>query len=434
MSGIRGPLLSHRTVGGTTYGVTVPTLDSSARFHPTRSAGLDALADFVPSAGRDYAATRNQDRGPGDRTNVSTLSPYIRHRLITEAEVVREVLSVHSPSASEKFVQEVFWRTYWKGWLELRPDAWRRYRRDVERMLPDVDGDYWAAVEARTGIDCFDAWILELIDTGYLHNHTRMWFASIWIFTLGLPWQLGADFFLRHLLDGDPASNTLSWRWVAGLQTAGKTYLATADNISRYTDGRFSPRGLASSAVTVTEAPLSAPLPLEPSVLPPRGRAGLLLLDDDLHPESLPVEGVEVVAVGGVTAVGFRSPASVSNGVRVFTEGAMSDALSRGGEHYGAPAVALAESNAATILKWARQADVSTVITPYAPVGPAEEQLRAVGAELAAAGVSLTSVRREWDTLAWPHARRGFFAFRENIPRLVREQGISGGSNRGRGR
>jgi deoxyribodipyrimidine photo-lyase len=66
--------------------------------------------------------------------------------------------------------------------------------------------------------------VQELVETGYLHNHARMWFASIWIFTLRLPWELGADFFLRHLLDGDAASNTLSWRWVAGLHTKGKHY------------------------------------------------------------------------------------------------------------------------------------------------------------------------------------------------------------------
>ncbi|BAU31831.1 deoxyribodipyrimidine photo-lyase [Microcella alkaliphila] len=89
-----------------------------------------------------------------------------------------------------------------------------------------------------------------------------MWFASIWIFTLRLPWQLGADVFLRNLLDGDPASNTLSWRWVAGLQTRGKTYQATADNIARFTDGRYRPRGLATTA-----EPLDGPPP------PPAGAA-----------------------------------------------------------------------------------------------------------------------------------------------------------------
>ena len=210
-------------------------------FIPTRAAGLETLADFVPRAGRDYARDRNHDTG-ASRDNVSGLSPYLRHRLLTEREVVAAVLERHPLSSAEKFVQEVFWRTYWKGWLEQRPEVWRRYRRDLAELLPpggSPSHDYEEAIAGRTGIDAMDAWVHELFDTGYLHNHTRMWFASIWIFTLGLPWQLGADFFYRHLLDGDAASNTLSWRWVAGLQTAGKTYLATASNISRFTDGRF---------------------------------------------------------------------------------------------------------------------------------------------------------------------------------------------------
>ena len=80
---------------------------------------------------------------------------------------------------------------------------------------------------------------MKLKKNNYLHNHTRMWFASIWIFTLKLPWQLGAEFFLKNLYDGDSASNTLGWRWVGGLQTAGKHYLAREDNIRKYTNNRY---------------------------------------------------------------------------------------------------------------------------------------------------------------------------------------------------
>ena len=94
-------------------------------------------------------------------------------------------------------------------------------------------------MDGRTGIDCFDTWVEELRETNYLHNHSRMWFASIWIFTLGLPWQLGARFFMRHLLDGDASSNTLSWRWVAGMHTNKKPYLASKENIDKFTVNRF---------------------------------------------------------------------------------------------------------------------------------------------------------------------------------------------------
>ena len=90
-------------------------------FPPTRTAALEKLSAFVPKAARDYAAQRNYDFGPGQHAAVSTLSPYLRHRLITEAEVLEAVLGRYSLSSAEKFVQEVFWRTYWKGWLEMRP-------------------------------------------------------------------------------------------------------------------------------------------------------------------------------------------------------------------------------------------------------------------------------------------------------------------------
>jgi deoxyribodipyrimidine photo-lyase len=173
------------------------------------------------------------------------LSPYLRRRMITEREVVEEVLKHHAPEAADKFIQEVFWRTYWKGWLEMRPAIWEHYLSEREAALANLPEGYQAAIEGRTGIDGFDDWARDLVETGWLHNHARMWFASIWIFTLKLPWVLGADFFYRHLIDADPASNTLSWRWVAGLHTKGKTYLARPENIEKFTKGRFRPTNLA---------------------------------------------------------------------------------------------------------------------------------------------------------------------------------------------
>ncbi|MFM8939492.1 MAG: FAD-binding domain-containing protein [Phenylobacterium sp.] len=226
-------------------------------FPPTREAALERLARFVPRAGRDYAQGRNLDPGPGRPGAVSQLSPYLRHRVITEAEVVEAVLARHGPAEAEKFIQEVVWRTYWKGWLEMRPAVWTRFLEARDRARDDFVGlkTLTEAEAGRTGVEGFDDWARELVQTGYLHNHARMWFASIWIFTLRLPWALGADFFLRHLIDADPASNTLSWRWVAGLQTPGKTYLATRENIARFTEGRFAPSGLATEAQALEEAP-----------------------------------------------------------------------------------------------------------------------------------------------------------------------------------
>ena len=101
-------------------------------FIPSRAAGLDRLTDFLPRAGRDYTARRNLDL-PG-HPHVSTLSPWLRHRLVTEAEVIDATLRAH-PRGADKFLAEVWWRTYWKGWLELRPGVWTAYRQGVQAGL-----------------------------------------------------------------------------------------------------------------------------------------------------------------------------------------------------------------------------------------------------------------------------------------------------------
>jgi len=250
-------------------------------FPPTREAALARLREFAPCAGARYAQSRNTDAGPDAPSAASRLSPYLRRRLLPEEELVSAVLSEHSLQAAEKFVQEVLWRTYWKGWLELRPSVWARFLATRDRTSLADARALADAEQGRTGIEGFDDWARELRETGYLHNHVRMWFASIWIFTLRLPWALGADFFLRHLIDADPASNTLSWRWVAGLQTAGKTYLATQENIARYTQGRFAPKGLARAATALTEAPLEPVRPVRALTAADPATPALLLVTDD---------------------------------------------------------------------------------------------------------------------------------------------------------
>ena len=210
-------------------------------FEASRAKALDKLNYFIENNLSEYSKLRNFDFGPENRSNISCLSPYITHGIINEEEVIKKSLSKFSFSKNEKFIQEVLWRTYWKGWLELRPDVWSDYLIELNKIRKDFKNNqnYINAVEGKTNIECFNLWVNELKENNYLHNHTRMWFASIWIFTLELPWQLGAEFFMKHLYDGDTASNTLGWRWVAGVQTQGKHYLASEWNIKKFTNNRF---------------------------------------------------------------------------------------------------------------------------------------------------------------------------------------------------
>ena len=210
-------------------------------FEASRAKAINQLDNFVDNNLAEYSRLRNFDFGPEKRLNVSCLSPYITHGIINEEEVIQKSLSKFSFSKNEKFIQEVLWRTYWKGWLELRPNVWTDYLLELDKIKKEFQNnqDYLSAIDGKTNIDCFNEWVNELKENNYLHNHTRMWFASIWIFTLELPWQLGAEFFMQHLFDGDAASNTLGWRWVAGIQTQGKHYLASEWNIKKFTNNRF---------------------------------------------------------------------------------------------------------------------------------------------------------------------------------------------------
>jgi hypothetical protein len=210
-------------------------------FEASRAKAVDQLNNFIEQNLTDYSKLRNFDFGPDNRSNISCLSPYITHGIINELEVIDKSLKKFSFTKNEKFIQEVLWRVYWKGWLELRPNVWSDYLIELGKIKDEFKNNqrYLDAIEGKTNVDCFNQWVIELKESNYLHNHTRMWFASIWIFTLELPWQLGAEFFMQHLYDGDTASNTLGWRWVAGVQTQGKHYLASEWNINKFTNNRF---------------------------------------------------------------------------------------------------------------------------------------------------------------------------------------------------
>ena len=242
-------------------------------FEPTRASALQRLDNFINNDLSNYSKLRNFDFGPNKRSNISCLSPYITHGVISELEVINKSLKKYSFAINEKFILEVLWRIYWKGWLELRPSVWSDYLVDLKKIKKEFKDNkvYIEAIEGKTKIECFNQWVKELKEHNYLHNHTRIWFASIWTFTLGLPWKLGAEFFMQHLYDGDTASNTLGWRWVAGIQTKGKHYLASEWNIKKFTNNRFnnirlnenSPPKVSQKTYSITKQDFNNPQNLE---------------------------------------------------------------------------------------------------------------------------------------------------------------------------
>lgn len=384
-------------------------------FEPKRNAAERALENFLPHAGRDYATGRNYDPGPEASGHVSRLSPWLRTRLLNEWTVLARVLSMHRASAAQKFIDEVCWRTYWKGWLALRPTVWSDYLGERARLLRDFQGDsaYETALAGKTGIACFDAWVQELLDTGYLHNHARMWFASIWVHTLRLPWALGADFFFRHLLDGDAASNTLGWRWVAGLQTRDKAYLARPDNIRKFTGGRFHP----------PEHQLAAePAPLEFEEHPPRrslpdyagamptGKVGLLLTEDDLSAGEWLAGKYPIQATAALLPVEAYRALGIDARVADFRAESMKDV--------GPDACFQA---VAPLVDWCRAESLDALILAEPAVGLWDAPLAELKQSLADARVELVLDRHWWDACLYPHATHGFFRFKKAIPEALKQ-------------
>ena len=398
--------------------------NATSQNKPTRAIALEKLTDFIPKAGLSYRNKRNYDFGPSNHNYVSQLSPFIRRRILTEPEVLKAVLNKYGLSSSEKFIQEVFWRTYWKGWLEMRPSVWRDYQNDLRRLenqLMTQSGlrkSWETACGGTTDIECFDFWAHELKETGYLHNHARMWFASIWIFTLNLPWQLGADFFLRHLLDGDPASNTLSWRWVAGIQTPGKTYLARRDNICKFTNNRFDPIGLSSSAVALPGNPHPDLSILNLRNLPnSKLRTGLLIHDEDLDLSPI-INGLKIESTIAVNNLESVSPWSCAKSVHTFVNSLMEDVSIRYKDKIGSVKFT---SNHNEIKSWYHENKIEQMVVAYAATGPNASLIKI----LIEQGLNIVQITKDYDQTAWPHATHGFFRFKEKIPALIKELGLN---------
>ncbi len=371
------------------------------QFVTSRLEALTKLNKFIESDISNYNSKRNFDFGVTDRNNVSCLSPYITHRLISEYETAKLVLKKYPFQKVDKFIQEIFWRVYWKGWLELRPKVWSDFIEDIKTI--EENEKYLQAVNGKTEIECFNDWVNELKNFNYLHNHTRMLFASIWIFTLGLPWQKGAEFFMKHLFDGDAASNTLSWRWVAGIQTKGKNYLAKSWNISKFTNNKYKNIKLNESALPLTDKREYKLKPLSFNY-ENNSNENLLAFENELNLENQKLKkykNIYLVLLGN----DIRK-LKLDHKVIDYKSKIINDQKMRFDQIQ-----LLDEVKLQLILEKARSFDV---IHPC--IGENYSYLNSVRKKY---NLNLNFVLREEDKFSWQFSNKGYFNFKYNIPNIL---------------
>jgi len=400
-------------------------------FIPTREAGLKRLKEFAPLAGETYSNERNFDFSSTKKNSVSALSPWIKHRLITEEEVLIEILKYHSPHSAMKFIQEVFWRGYFKGWLEQHPTVWSHHNEKLIKEYTKLENNkfikenYMSAINGETGIECFDFWCEQLKSTGYLHNHVRMWFASIWVFTLKLPMELGADFFMLHLIDADAASNTLSWRWVSGLHTKGKAYAARASNIEKFTNGQFNPSGQLVEDINPLTENIDHPLVTLPQLDKSIQKdAVLLVTEEDCSPEtSLETKDLEVEILPLYLEKKYPQWIEPNNSVRFFSNTAVQNTCQRLGQ-LGVENIDKTKWTD-TILEASDRLGTKNIIIPKVPVGAVKSKLRKVKKNLAEHDIYIYEHYKNYDIYTWQHASKGFFKLKKQIPNILHQLGLS---------
>ena len=374
------------------------------KFEVSRAKAINQLNNFVENNLGEYSKLRNFDFGPEKRSNISCLSPYITHGIINEKEVIQKSLNKFSFSKNEKFIQEVLWRTYWKGWLELRPNVWADYLVELNQIKNEFQDNqvYLSAIEGKTNIDCFNVWVNELKENNYLHNHTRMWFASIWIFTLELPWQLGAEFFMQHLYDGDAASNTLGWRWVAGVQTQGKHYLASEWNIKKFTNNRFkniklnenAPPKISEKSYQIVKRDFNNPQNIE--------EKNLLIFENNLSFEITDFKDNNFNKIYLVSNKNGNRSIKLSEKVMKFKSLLIEDQEKRlKDQSINCQAIDISEIT-----------NIENCYGLYPTVG---ENLDFINSN----NLKIDFLFRNLDQLAWQYCKKGFFNFKNYIPKIV---------------
>jgi len=373
-------------------------------FEPSRAKAVDKLNHFVENNLSEYSKLRNFDFGPDNRSNISCLSPYITHGVINELEIIDKSLKKFSFAKNEKFIQEVLWRVYWKGWLELRPNVWSDYLIELDNLRDEFKSNqnYLKAIEGKTDIDCFNQWVIELKENNYLHNHARMWFASIWVFTLELPWQLGAEFFMKHLYDGDAASNTLGWRWVAGIQTQGKHYLASEWNIKKFTNNRFqniklnenAPPKFSKKSYALTKQEFNNPQNIE--------KKNLLIFENNLSFEITDFKENKFEKIYIVSNKNENRSIKLSEKLVKFKSLLMEDQKQRLKD----------KSIDCELVDISEIQNIENHYALYPAVGESLDYL-------SSNNIKMNFLYRNLDQLAWQFCNKGFFNFKNYIPKII---------------
>ena len=373
-------------------------------FEASRAKAVDKLNHYVENNLFEYSKLRNFDFGPDNRTNISCLSPYITHGVINELEVIEKSMKKFSFAKNEKFIQEVLWRTYWKGWLELRPNVWSDYLIELNKLRNEFkdNQNYINAIDGKTNLECFNKWINELKENNYLHNHARMWFASIWIFTLELPWQLGAELFMKHLYDGDPASNTLGWRWVSGIQTQGKHYLASEWNIKKFTNNRFQSIKLNENAVPkVSEK--TYPLAKQEFNNPQNiEKKNLLIFENNLSFEITDFKENKFEKIYIVSNKNENRSIKLSEKVVKFKSLLIKDQEQRLKD----------QSIDCEVVDISEIKNIENYYSLYPTVGENLDYLNSNN-------LKIDFLYRNLDQLAWQYCNKGFFNFKNYIPKII---------------
>ena len=370
-------------------------------FPKSKSKLIESIKQFSDTQILSYSSDRNFDYGIPHK-NVSRLSPYLRRRFISEYEVLKIILNKHKYENIEKFIEEIFWRTYWKGWLETHPYVYKEYELKHHHQI----------IPTKTGIKCFDHWKDELIETGYLHNHSRMWFASIWIFTLKYSWESGANFFKNNLIDWCPASNTLGWRWVAGIQTIGKPYIARAENIKHFTDSRFYPKGQLHEDITLSPQNASHQKAIDLNFSKQRSitaidNLGIVLNNNDLTLN----QEFKDLNINYHTCL-FK----LKNGnplINKFENDIFEDIINNNNK------IELVET-IENLLRWIELKKIKNLILPHETVGNEIFKNSSFLNQLSDKKVTYQFYAREWDINAFSYAKKGFFNFKKNIPYLLK--------------